>query len=240
MATIPTSACYFADAERYLRGNHRIQLRREIVAELIGTPRNKRILDLGCGNGAISLPFAHANEVLLVDNSAAMISAVRAHAASLGITDYEAVQSDVAKLQTNPVDIVLAIGLLAHVDNVDDVFEAIARCLRPSGIAVVQLSDRTRLLNRVGRVLTNLRGRNYQPMSMRDVLQSAEKYGFQLKDERSHLVIIPGLQRVFRSALVPYDRFVRRHPHLAKHGTDTLLLLQYPKARQPPTAARSH
>jgi hypothetical protein len=34
------------------------------------------------------------------------------------------------------------------------------------------------------------------------------------------------MPRLLGAALVPYDRFIRRHPALARHGVDSLLLLQ--------------
>lgn len=226
MVTIPTSARYFANAEPYLRGNYRIQLRRELVRELIGEPRGKRILDLGCGDGAISLPMAKANDVTLVDNSAAMLEAARANAAALGGGNCTFVHADADELDVGRMDIVLAIGLLAHVDSTEGVIRTISRHLGPGGVAVLQLSDSNRLLCRIGRLLWTLSGRGYSWTSRSDVLKNIERFGLRLSGERNHLVYVPGMQRILGSALIPYDRMVRRYPALARHGTETILLLR--------------
>jgi SAM-dependent methyltransferase len=226
VTTNPTSAAYFARAEPYLRRNHRIALRSEIVRELIGEPSGKRILDLGCGNGAISLPYAKSNAVMLVDNSAAMLEAAREAAAELGVTSYTAHRADASSVEVEPADIVLAIGVLAHVDDAAAILGAAARNLKSGGLLVLQLSDASRCLNRLAHMLFRLRGRDYRPTRRADILAMAAANGLSLVGERSHLLVLPGMPRLLGAALVPYDRFIRRHPALARHGVDTLLLLQ--------------
>jgi len=226
VVTIPTSARYFERPEPYLRGNYRLRLRREVVGELIGEPRGKRILDLGCGDGAVSLPMATNNQVTLVDNSAAMLDAARANARELGAAGCTFVQADAASVDAGDMDIVLALGVLAHVDDIDPVIAAIARHLAPGGVAVLQFSDKNRLFYRIGRLLWALRGRGYALTSRSEVLAAAERHGVVSMDERNHLVCVPGFQRLMGPALIPYDRIVRRIPLLARLGTDTILLLR--------------
>lgn len=226
MVTIPESATYFARAEPYLRGNHRIALRAEIAAELLGNPVGQRIIDLGCGNGALSLPLATGNNIVLVDNSEAMLEAATKVAARLGVDRYEMVREDACAVNLPAADIVLAIGLLAHVDNSADVIDVVARHLKPGGKALVQFSDAGRPFNRIGNFLLALRGRRYRRTSRREILDLFETNGLHLVDERSHLLILPGVHRLIGRGLIPYDRFVRRHPRLAKNGVDTILLVE--------------
>lgn len=227
MVTTPSSASYFAQADRYVRRNYWIQTRAEMVRELLPEqPRRKRILDIGCGTGEISLPWARQNEVVLVDNSAAMVELARQHAREIGADRCEISQADVFELDLEPADIVLAIGLLAHVSNPDGVIASIARHTRARGHVVLQFSDSTRIVNRIGHLLLRACGRNYQPTSREQVLALAESHGLRLVAERSHIALIPGMQRLLGPALVPYDRFVRRHGWLARHGSETLLLLR--------------
>jgi hypothetical protein len=75
-------------------------------------------------------------------------------------------------------------------------------------------------------MLFRLRGRDYRPTRRADILAMAAANGLSLVGERSHLLVLPGMPRLLGAALVPYDRFIRRHPALARHGVDSLLLLQ--------------
>ncbi len=47
----------FAQPERYLKHNFNIRIRAEVVAGFVGDTVGESILDIGCGNGAISLPL---------------------------------------------------------------------------------------------------------------------------------------------------------------------------------------
>ena len=65
---------HFANPSPYLTGNYYISLRARIVKQLLGEISNCRILDLGCGDGTISLQFLAANNhITLVDSSDGML-----------------------------------------------------------------------------------------------------------------------------------------------------------------------
>lgn len=226
MVTLPSSAKYFAEATRYLRRNYWIQMRAEIVRELIGDVRGKRILDLGCGNGAISLPFSSVNKLVLVDNSAAMLRAARSQAHTFNSANCQFIEADAGQANLGKFDIVLAIGLLAHVDSIEEALASISAHLVPGGSAVVQFSPCERLLNRLGFWLLRMRGRGYRAMTTNDVLKCAAANGLTPVSERRHLVVLPGMQRVMGRSLIHYDRFVRRHATLAKHGSEMILMLR--------------
>lgn len=225
VSTNPSSAAYFSKAEPYLRRNYRIEARSELVRDLIGRPSGARILDLGCGNGAISLQYAASNSVILVDNSAAMLDAAGRKATELGVA-YSALQADACDVEVEPVDIVLAIGILAHVAESEGLIAAAARNLKSGGRLVLQFSDAGLPLNRLGSVLFRLRGRRYRRTPRAEILEIAEANALRLVGERSHLLVVPGMPRLIGRLLLPYDRLVRRLPWLARHGLDTLLLLQ--------------
>jgi ubiquinone/menaquinone biosynthesis C-methylase UbiE len=214
---------YFATSARYLSRNHRIAIRAEIVAELVGDLRGKRILDLGCGNGEVSAQFLPANHVVMLDQSAQMIA--QAQVVAKGA---EHVCGDILGYTGAPFDLILCIGVLAHVDSTVAVIASIARNLSPGGRCVLQLSDSRKPLNRLAALLRRIarRALRYRDTPLDETVFIAERYGLRVIDRCDHLLLLPGMGRVLGQALVGWDRIVRRVPWLARHGLDTVLLLE--------------
>lgn len=68
---------YFAEGDRYLRANYRIRRRAELAGEVLGPLTGKHIVDLGCGDGAVSASFAEARHITFVDSAADMVGRPR-------------------------------------------------------------------------------------------------------------------------------------------------------------------
>ena len=216
---------YFAEPRRYLRANYRIVRRAELVRDLLGDAKGLRVLDMGCGCGRVSAWLAPANDVTMIDSSPAMVRLAARHGS-------RAVVADALDYARGGHDVVLCIGLLAHVDDASAAIEAVARNLKPGGRAIVQFSDAARPVNRIATRLFRMRRRlrcgalDLQRTDGSAVLADAGRHGLRLVDQRDHLVILPGVPRLLGRWLVPYDRFVAARPRLARLGMDTLLLLQ--------------
>ncbi len=101
----------------------------------------KRVMDLGCGEGALALLVARfAEKVVAVDQSAAMLHHVRTRAAELGVADrVEAVESDFERipLQKESFDAVFLSQSLHHAARPAHAICEAARMLRPSGVLIL-------------------------------------------------------------------------------------------------------
>ena len=65
---------FFADPLPYLRNNPYLALRAQAVRRLVPDRAGKSLIDLGCGDGRISIPLVEeTGELLLVDSSAGML-----------------------------------------------------------------------------------------------------------------------------------------------------------------------
>ena len=60
-------AGYFNQPEAYLKNGFDIAVRKKIITQLLGDISNKHILDMGCGNGALSMDYLEHNQVHFVD-----------------------------------------------------------------------------------------------------------------------------------------------------------------------------
>ena len=103
----------------------------------------RRVLDLGCGTGALAVSYALAHpeaRVIATDRSAAAAASARATAAANGVADRVTVMHDDAasELPDASVDTVLLnppfhLGSSIHTGAATRLFEAAARVLRPGG-----------------------------------------------------------------------------------------------------------
>jgi len=102
--------------------------------------RGLRLLDLGCGEGLFALEAAlHGADVIAIDGRDERMSAGRALAEELGLTNVQFIQADVRSHpfeQHGPFDTVLVLGLLYHLD-APELFQVMARAARSTTRAMI-------------------------------------------------------------------------------------------------------
>lgn len=110
---------------------------------VVNGDRASRVLDLGCGTGALAVSYALAHpeaQVIASDRSAAAVASARATAAANGVADRVTVMHDDAasEVPDASIDVVLLnppfhLGTSVHTGAATRLFEAAARVLRPGG-----------------------------------------------------------------------------------------------------------
>ena len=96
------------------------------VVDWLAPQRRERILDLGCGDGALTEKLVAAGcEVVAVDQSAAMVEAARRRGLEAQVVDARLLTFD------SEFDAVFSNAVLHWVKEADAVVEGVARALRP-------------------------------------------------------------------------------------------------------------
>ncbi len=116
-----------------------------MVNDLSLNPEAVEVLDVGCGGGLLSEPFAALGcHVTGIDRSAPTLMAARVHAekSGLGIRYLEA-SAESLPFAAQTFDVVVCCDVLEHVDDLEKVIGEISRVLKPGGVFFFDTINRT-------------------------------------------------------------------------------------------------
>jgi SAM-dependent methyltransferase len=151
----------FEDAPRYLnRRRVDIRVRRQTVKAFAGRIGWQRLLDVGCGDGTISLPLlTQTSEITLLDLSSSMAERARANVPDESI-DNVTVQNEnfmTASFEPGSFDLIVSVGVLAHVDSPEEFIAKLASLMRPGGGLIIEFTDCRHIVGQIERVLGQLK-----------------------------------------------------------------------------------
>ena len=115
----------------------------ELFRRYVGGP-GRRVLDLGCRDGALTQAYAGGNEIVGVDADRAAL----AEAKKLGIETHWADLDEALPFEDSDFDVVVAGELLEHLRDPRRVVADVRRVLRPGGTFVASVPNAYRLKNR--------------------------------------------------------------------------------------------
>lgn len=110
-----------------------------LLFDLIGDPKDCIALDVGCGEGTLSLDlWRRGARVTGIDPAEAMLTAAQERAASAGAEiPFLRAQAEDMPFKDAQFDLVVAKTILCFVADATDVFAEMARVLRPGGRLVI-------------------------------------------------------------------------------------------------------
>jgi 2-polyprenyl-3-methyl-5-hydroxy-6-metoxy-1,4-benzoquinol methylase len=131
-----------------------MRVRAETVRALAETFTFHSVLDIGCGDGSISIPLLRENTRLtLLDFSTGMTSLARSKVPRdlAGNVEYLNDNFMSAGLKPRSYDLVICLGVLAHLDSPADFLARVANVLKPEGRLILQFSDSRHPIGRLQR-----------------------------------------------------------------------------------------
>lgn len=212
---------FFDQPDRYLTRNRAIPMRVQLVAELAGDVAGGRVIDLGCGDGSLSRQFVgRASCVTLVDTSARMLERASAALSTSQSGRVRCLNADLLDVPEEEYELVLCVGVLAHLASVEDAVAKIGRLMTPGGRCVLQLTDRGHPAGRLlyachaARVAARPDGYALNRLSLASLVNTASGNGLKTKATRRYPFVPRGTGRLPERWVVEVERHMLGSPLL--------------------------
>jgi len=210
------------------------QTRLKLACELAGASTG-RLLDCAAGSGEITCAllesgrFPHAT---IVDISPAMLQSARELLSSqVTNVELEFVHSDIFNFKPSDsgFDLILCLGLIAHVGRLDVLLPHLKSMLMPSGRIILQTTLTDHAGTRIVRAFTThrelvQRGYRISWFSQREMADACHAAGLRIVEMRRHSLGVP-----FGDRFWPWANFqleTRLQKWASRHGADAIYLLE--------------
>lgn len=151
---------FFEQTDIYFNYDYNIKIRTETVADLICNKTFENVLDMPCGNGYISLTnSANFKHLTLVDFSENMIKLAKKIAQEQAVNHVSFQRSDIYETNFQPetFDLIISLGILAHIDDIDKFLNYIQQTVKPKGYIIIQNTDYDHNYSRLIRLYLGIR-----------------------------------------------------------------------------------
>ena len=227
---------FFNNSDYLKNSSDRISIRSTLVKEFLGDINNARILDIGCGDGSLSLQFLNrTNSITFVDISDKMLEKVREKVPldlvsnALLINDsFDAVSDD------DFFDIVICVGVIAHVPSVDLLFNKIAKTLKKNGLLILETTPNPYPIGRFilpyyflrDLIFGSLPKYHKNRLKIADLLKATKSRGFEQLSVTRYSFPLPGMSHWPQSLKLRYTLFTLNNKLMSRFGSEHIFLFK--------------
>jgi 2-polyprenyl-3-methyl-5-hydroxy-6-metoxy-1,4-benzoquinol methylase len=203
----------FENAPHYLKGRQvDIRFRSESVKKFSEKAEWQRLLDIGCGDGSISLQLLSAEtQLTLLDISKNMTTIAQENVPKSLAKNVEIRNENflAAGFAGKTFDLVISVGVMAHVDSPDAFLAKIRSLMCPGGTAIIEFTDCRHFMGRLERLTSDfkelIRPGKFRTnrLSYSQVGKLFESHGLKVASTfRYAMIPIPGIQKMINPKLL--------------------------------------
>lgn len=226
---------FFDRTDNYLAKNFDIRLRCRIVRELAGVCCQEKILDLGSGDGSLSMQYQCGdNKITLVDISENMLSIAKRRLLPEAASKVRFIHSSIEDFCTSEkYKLILGIGILAHAGSIEGTLQKISSLLRDDGRCIIQITDSAQLFSRLlwkyNNTLDsifNRHGYKRNAMSLSEISEICRDNDLNVATNLRYSLIFPGMISLTpNETLYKYHEMIYKNKRLAKFGSECMIKL---------------
>lgn len=173
----------------YLSSNVNVNLRTAIVREILCEINGERIIDIGCGDGSVSLPYSNLNKLTLLDATDEMLIAAKKQMIFYCDKDREPsfVKADFMSYSFEAkYDVIICLGLFSHIEDPELMLRKIKTILSKSGRLLIQISDIDHRLYRRRNIGESEYGYSLNKVNKTDFLSLVKRLGYGVRGEHGY------------------------------------------------------
>lgn len=151
---------FFEQTNIYFNYDYNIKIRTETVTEFISDKCYNNVLDMPCGNGFISLKNSKQfTQLTLVDFSKNMIALAKQIAEQEKTANATFICGDIfeTKFNNEEFDLIISLGILAHIDDIDKFLGYIQSKVKKGGIIIIQNTNSNHFYSKLIRLYLGVR-----------------------------------------------------------------------------------
>ena len=156
----------------------------------------------------------------MLDISPGMLTLAKKQAKIQNLNNIEYLQFSLDEFITEKkYDIIIAVGLLAHVPSVKKTMTKLGKLLEPDGNLIVQFSNYDSLITKLN-FLIKKRGYKINSITKSQMEQILVKNSLGIKDYAQYSILFPGIGKLPNRLLYDYTFLTYKNRLLSRFGTD--------------------
>lgn len=227
---------FFNKLDYLKNSSDRIIIRSNIVKRFLGELNNVKLLDIGCGDGSLSLQYLKdSNQLTLVDISDKMLEKVQEKIPgkldgniNLVNASFEAINDE------EKFDVIICVGVIAHVPDVDALFTKIKNILKPGGALIIETTPTPYPIGKLlfpyyfVRTLLSSQTASYNKNRLRvsELMDYADNMKLRLEQKVRYSFPLPGMSHWPQTLKLKYTLFTLNNKLVSRCGSEHIFMFK--------------